>query len=343
MFLAKADVELPDRTLRGLRTASDAELGIDARLLDAARAALAVPGDARLRKLDASGTFHRLFVLERGARPEGVMRVASLPGEPWTGLMRMESDASAFLRGHGLPVPECRFATVGDGANARGVSWVEWLDGETVSARDADDEATAARLELAAGFLAALHRIRGEGFGPLAFAGASRPRGACPAWGDYVLSRLDEHVEACTGIGAITADEGARIAALFRAAALEGDLDAEPAFLHGDPGGHNFIVNDRQLAGAIDWEDALLGDPLFDLASFCTFQPPRRHARMLAAYGVALEAGSPPWRRFWLYFLRIALAKTVHRYRFGYGDVPGRAPASARIQAALGKLDIPAK
>jgi aminoglycoside phosphotransferase (APT) family kinase protein len=40
-----------------------------------------------------------------------------------------------------------------------------------------------------------------------------------------------------------------------------------PALLHGDFWPGNLLWNDDGLAGVIDWEDAALGDPLFDLAA----------------------------------------------------------------------------
>jgi len=42
--------------------------------------------------------------------------------------------------------------------------------------------------------------------------------------------------------------------------------------------------------------------------------------------------------RFWTYFLRVALAKTVVRHNLGLRDRPGRPPASRRIQLALDRL-----
>lgn len=41
----------------------------------------------------------------------------------------------------------------------------------------------------------------------------------------------------------------------------------EPAVLHGDFWPGNTLWNDNKLVGVIDWEDALIGDPLADLAN----------------------------------------------------------------------------
>jgi thiamine kinase-like enzyme len=87
----------------------------------------------------------------------------------------------------------------------------------------------------------------------------------------------------------------------------------------------------------IDWEDACIGDPMLDLANWATFHPERRWPVFFEA---ASEQGPYAQRSemralFWLYYLRVALAKTVHRIRFGVTDKPGRPPASMRIQRAL--------
>jgi aminoglycoside phosphotransferase len=306
MFLVKADLELPDERLRSLRGASSASLGID----------------APVREFGPGGTFHRLYEESDGT----LARVAAFEGAPWNGLMAMEAALASFLRARGLPVPECQYEPRG----LRGAQRVERVRGETASARDDDEDVTLRRLEAVARFLARLHAIRGRGYGPVVME-ADGPRGLFETWGEYIHLRLADHTAACEASGAIDSSERRRVEAHF---AQAGSLTTDPALLHGDPGGHNFMLEDDVVVGAIDWEDALLGDPLFDLASLCTFQPERRHPRILAAYGAPLDR-----RRFWLYFLRVALAKTVHRARFGYSDAPGRAPASQRIQLALSRLE----
>lgn len=108
-----------------------------------------------------------------------------------------------------------------------------------------------------------------------------------------------------------------------------------PRLLHGDCGPHNAIVSPDGGIGMFDWEDAVLGDPLFEVALWATFNPPRRWKWFFQGY---FEAAWEPNFLFWAYFLRISLAKTVVRIRFGYHDVPGREPAHERIHRALHAL-----
>jgi Ser/Thr protein kinase RdoA (MazF antagonist) len=110
------------------------------------------------------------------------------------------------------------------------------------------------------------------------------------------------------------------------------------ALLHGDLGSHNVLTDGDRLLGLIDWEDALSGDPVYDLAFWATFHLPERHAAFLAGYRELRPLPDDFPVRFWLYFVRILLAKAVHRRRFGYPDRPDRPTAAHRIRDALANL-----
>jgi aminoglycoside phosphotransferase (APT) family kinase protein len=294
---------------------------------------------APLARCPQQGTFHRLYAVADPGSPSLLLRTAVHPGSEAAEAMALECRLMATLRERGMPVPTCEYRRLGEASLARGVQLVERVPGESLTALDDDEPRMLAALGKAAAFLARLHAVRGSGFGPLAGAQRSQQalelKGVHASWEGFVEVRLDEHVQACYAMRAIDAEEVRRIARHFEAARPM-HATCPPALLHGDPGSHNFIFEAGELRGVIDWEDALLGDPLFELASLCTFHPERRHAAIWSAYGASLRGES--WMRFWLYFLRIALAKTVHRRRFGYTDRPDRPPASRRIQLALERL-----
>jgi len=289
------------------------------------------------------GTFHRLYDVREPGRAARLLRIAALAGARAANLMALEADVMAALRREDFPVPACEFRAVAREGVPRGVHLVERAAGVSLATLDGDEARMQATLADVARFLRRLHAQWGEGFGPLRIEAlrikrrATRPIFAAvhERWIDYLRLRLDEHLRACVAAGDVTAEEAARIDALFDRRGLRVE---RPALLHGDPGSHNFMVDASGIRAVIDWEDALSGDPLFDLASLCTFHPERRHAGIRAAYGVPMAAGGEEWKRFWIYFLRIALAKTVHRRRFAYADAPGRPPAARRIQLALERL-----
>jgi aminoglycoside phosphotransferase (APT) family kinase protein len=329
VFLTKADTPLDNAVLAGLRAKTDVELGIDERVVREALTAFGIGSSQAFAPSSSQGTFHRVFDIGETR----VLRLAAFADHESERAMAIECEVMRELRSAGFPVPACEFRTLADG---RGAQLLGRVAGQTLASFDDDEARTVTTLRWVARFLGRLHRIGGTGFGPLV---SARPfTGAHAAWLDYLRVRLAEHVAYCERTGATSYHESTAITRHFDAAAPI-FADVTPALLHGDPGSTNLVVDEEVLQGVLDWEDALLGDPLFDLASLCTFHPERRHEAIFAGYGVTLERGSAAWRRFWLYFLRIAVAKTVHRHRFRYEDEPGRPPASRRIRLALAKLE----
>ncbi|MFC5720310.1 phosphotransferase family protein [Streptomyces gamaensis] len=100
--------------------------------------------------------------------------------------------------------------------------------------------------------LAVVHRIRGSHVGRLA--GARRHR----TWRDYLRGRLDNYADAAPDL--------AHAAAVLSRELDVTDVDTEPRLLHHDlqPGHLVRSLSGRSLL--LDWELAVFGDPLSDLA-----------------------------------------------------------------------------
>ena len=295
---------------------------------------------ASVERLDGAGTFHALY------------RVAPVDGEALicrVGLQGAHSPAFEFL--NDLWAGEALAATHVPTARVRFVdlSRERWpfdyelaveAPGRTLkSFEDEETQATPEHLLRELGRLAAaLHAVETEGFGlldarPIA-EGESRGRGLLKSWRDYILLNLEGHVRACREIGALSGGEAAKIERAFGSAA--GLFNAAPSrLLHGDLGGPTVLSDGESVTALIDWEDALCGDPIFDVAYWGTFVRDPMRAPFLEGYRAACELPADFERRYWLYYLRVALSKTVHRHRFGYADRPGRPPASLRIQKGI--------
>lgn len=193
--------------------------------------------------------------------------------------------------------------------------------------------------------LARVHQVHGEKGGLLdvrslrgaAADGQSVPRGLSVNWQSYIHTRLHEHIKTCRIIGAIDETEGLTIEAHF-AYAAQLLYNAPSRLLHGDPGHHNAFSDGERITALIDWEDSLIGDPVFDIAYWGTFVRDEMRARFLEGYETVEKLPAEFERLYWLYYLRVALSKTVHRFRFDAKDRPGRPPASQRIQKALSNL-----
>src|SRR5262249_11642211 len=156
-----------------------------------------------------------------------------------------------------------------------------------------------------------LHRLETAGFGLLV--PGEEARGSCPSWPAYLDNHLDRHLAVCREIAAISPQESRAIPRLFddRLPALAG---RGPRMPHGDPGRHNGVVAGGDVSCLIDWEDAVSGDPIYEVAFWATFHPERRHAAFLDGYLAEHPREADFTDRFWLYFLRVALAKTVVRH-----------------------------
>jgi len=190
--------------------------------------------------------------------------------------------------------------------------------------------------------VALIHQVETQGFGLLdiraLLSEPSRGQGILSSWEAYINLNLEHHIRMCADIQAINPGEAARIEEAFS----QGDhlLEKVPScLLHGDLGHHNIFSRGGRITAIIDWEDALCGDPVFDAAYWGTFVRDHMREPFLAGYRDvrALPADFEP--RYWLYYLRVALSKTVHRHKFNYQDRPGRPPAHLRILKGLERFE----
>jgi aminoglycoside phosphotransferase (APT) family kinase protein len=285
--------------------------------------------------LPNAGTFHALFrIATRGGKyflkllPEGIAFGFAI-----------ESWAMAKLKELGLPNLQMPAYSVIADSFAAPFLVIEEAKGQPLN-RFEDPETQAIPEPLLFEFgrlLGRVHSVKGQGAGLLdAGSLAEIPRGLHASWEDYVMLRLDEHLEICHRIGAITT-ERERIEKLF----LEGGplfRSAQIRWLHGDPGHHNVFSDGKTITAILDWEDSLCGDPIFDVAYWGTFCRDKMRTEFLRGYETAQKLPEDFERRYWLYYLRVSISKTAHRHLFGAKERAGRPPASLRIQKALSKL-----
>ena len=340
LFYPKTDAPLPDAWLRSLRAAGPPVAAADVAHL-CRRVLGAEP--AWCRPLEHQGTFHALYRVALVDDRSVIVRVNALGALGRDFALYLDAWAMARLRSAGLPA--LRVFAVDATRRLAPFDFEVLEEAPGSSFRDFEhDEATIRRLLRELGtFVARLHAIPVEGFGwidaaPPVLEGPEAPSaGIFATWHDYVMLKLEEHVRTCTAIGAVSSAEARRVAEMFGAhdALLDG---IEPALLHGDLGNHNAFTDGRHVTALIDWEDCLAGDPAFDVAFWGTFHPDDRRAAFLEGYRSERALPGDFERRYWLYYLRIALSKTVHRHRFGSADHPGRPPAASRIRKALERL-----
>ena len=353
IFMLKSDLAQNDSILRTIARSPNKSFGLDSgELINLCGQAMArdlSPNDEA--RLGSQGTFHRLFLTSTTDGCKIVLKVPIFSDGFFDCLMRSEYHVTSFVRSHGIPAPIVVLLEV-EGRYRRYAVHAACFDkSPSLATFDDDEAATNNLLGSASALLRRLHSIEGKKFGPVSLAYAEGPTdvgfersglltGVHDSWDDFVLVRLDEHVAVCSRIDAISSAEAERITSIFENARDELTSIALHSIMHGDPGGNNFLIGGNEPAMLLDWEDCLIGDPMFDVACLATFHPERRLPAIFEGYGLGSIPQFDNLRRFWIYFLRIALAKTVHRHRFGYVDLHGRSPAAKRIQLALEWLTV---
>lgn len=178
------------------------------------------------------------------------------------------------------------------------------------------------------GWLARLGQIHLRGYGPLdpRIRQGAAPEGLFKTWQDYLTCQLDEHLDFCIKSGAMTDHEAENADDLIRGLRV----DFDPVLLHND-------LSPRNVIGGmvIDWDSCLAGDPVYDLASMLAFHADTPVEPLIRASYVK---DADIERRFWVYYLRISIARTVRRAKAQLPEDPRYPKASARIQLALSHL-----
>lgn len=284
MFNPKADLPVSDAVLRQLRRREVSPKAVADVCYRVLRMRPAV-----VTTLRQQGTFHRLLDVRL---PDGrllVVRVNILEREYPDHQMLVDPWIARQLPEQGLSAPRVYHVEVADRSSPFDFEILERVQGNSLSTHDDDEPRMRSLLWQVGGALARVQRIPAAGYGCLDMAELAAgeddwpARGLFSSWADYVLLKLPEHIARCRDIAAIDAGEATRIAAWF--SDLGGLLDdVEPALLHGDPGNHNFIEQHGVITTILDWEDCMVGDPIFDVANWATFHPERRYPAFLGGY-----------------------------------------------------------
>jgi len=165
-------------------------------------------------------------------------------------------------------------------------------------------------------------------------------RGLAPNWSHYILDQLDDHLAVVRSMKLLEATEEIFIREALMSF-LESTGDPPQRLLHGDLGSHNVYVDMKlkRVSAIIDWEDVLIGDPIFDIAMGASFHRMTEFLdKLLSGYGQeSLLLDQDTSFRFWLYFIRIALAKAVIRCRF-YNAKEKDPESLDKINLALAEL-----
>ncbi|MCX8197363.1 MAG: aminoglycoside phosphotransferase family protein [Candidatus Micrarchaeota archaeon] len=181
------------------------------------------------------------------------------------------------------------------------------------------------------------HLLSYDGFGPinlLYYIDKKRIIGCYNKWEEYVLLNLQKHLSYCRKYNIIKEDNMTKIIRKFE---YKEYLNVDKgSLLHGDLANHNAFLHPRRNIILIDWEDCIIGDPIYDIAYWSSFiqnEPKNVQNAFIDGYGNKNSINGDWMIKFWLYYLRIAIAKTVHRHKFNY-----RTLNEYKISKAMTKL-----
>lgn len=164
--------------------------------------------------------------------------------------------------------------------------------------------------------------------------------GKSKKWTDFFYRNLDKHLDLAKKIGVISKEEKLLIESLF----YKNNklfLITKPSLIHNDPSSRNIFTDGKTIIGIIDWEDAIIGDPLWELAFIETFlyrdEDLIKFKNFCQGYGVKLKDLKSS-SKYNLYYLRVVIIKTISRYMSGYENDLGFQIDKMRVDKAIQNL-----
>lgn len=150
--------------------------------------------------------------------------------------------------------------------------------------------------------------------------------GTKDTWADYYLTAFELNLSTLVDLGYINLEKAEQIRGCVKnnSSLL---VCNQPVLLHGDYCDHNITSDMTSITGAIDWTDAISGDPLHDIAFWSSFYPKERLDLFLKGYYEAEDKPDNFWDTLNLYLLRINVSKAVLRHKYG---IPERVPLAIK-------------
>lgn len=132
---------------------------------------------------------------------------------------------------------------------------------------------------------------------------------------EYITTRLDEDILFLVDNTFISRIIGEKIRNLFEEYKPVMDV-VKGSLVHHDLADHNFMYKDGMITGIFDWENAVIGDPMLDLASCPTWKTHYpREEKLVAGYTSVLPLPDHFIEKINIYRLRTLLWKMVFAVR----------------------------
>lgn len=238
-------------------------------------------------------------------------------------LRGFQKDAwAASALGGDVPVP--RVLSLGEADNGVAYCISEWLPGMTLEDLPvADAAAMVEEVDRVSRLIAATDVSAIDGFGDF------DPDGCGPArrWQDVLEQTLeDAHRDLLSVFGSRAPDVTALLSTYER---LIDSCPEDRGLIHGDFGANNVLTDEGRITGVLDWDLAMVGDPLYDVANISFWATHLPCMEVQAEYFTRTLSDVPNYdERVACYALRIGLEEA--REHVPEGDTAAAAWALRR-------------
>lgn len=191
--------------------------------------------------------------------------------------------------------------------------------------------------------IARLHSIQTKGYGAFTISSFQKKplKGLYNHWRDYVICNIEKHIDYCKTNNIVDSNTQQKLQEIFLSRKYIAD-PTSPSLLHGDIANHNVLFHKGKIAALIDWEDAISGDPIYDISFYGTgiYKQIKLFNSFLEGYRKInrLKLNKDYKSRYWFYFVRIAIFKAVIRHMHGTQTKKGAPEISERIIFGLSNL-----
>ena len=156
-----------------------------------------------------------------------------------------------------------------------------------------------------------------SGFGPFDAHGI----GSYESWRDFLTTVADRHRYSWATVGRLV-NSGEINRILDRLVRLAAHCPEIRALVHGDFGSNNVLTDGHRITGVVDWSEASIGDPLYDVANILFWRTWLHCMQQQARYFEAHLGPLPNLSdRMLCYQLRIGLAEIYQNAIEGKADV----------------------
>jgi fructosamine-3-kinase len=311
MFLLKSDISLKDEFLGKLNFFKDTQSKI--KISDVENLVSILFGQKPV-KIDFinSGTFNLIYLFSINDKNEYILKVPlKIKNFEFSNFSKQILVHDILCNSHIL-VPKILFSNK---SYQDPFIIMDFISGSTLNTYSEHSMSYDLVLRKLTSSLKKVHQIEVSGYGLLSQSNQSL-KGQFLSWNEYLLTELDRHLHLCIKNQYFNKSDLDFITQAFTV--LEQNFAIPNArLLHGDLGPKNAITRPDGNLFLIDWEDCLGGDPIFDIAMWGSFLMNTNKLNVfLDAYYDDVKIPNDFYMRYYLYSLRIVIAKTIHRYRF---------------------------